>query len=292
MLHRPLVVLLAALFAGVTTGSAQEKSAVVEALRAQISLNSASGPRISPDGTMIAYTVTSADWEANRFDREIWLAAAGREPFQLTRTKEGNSSGQRWSPDGSRLGFVADRGDDAQIYLIRPEGGEAERLTSHEGGINSFHFSPDGSRVAFVATDPAPDGFEEREESYGGLRGRRHRLPHGASVGRRGARGRRAPRRLTGGDGFHVGTFAWSPDGREIAFDHTPTPQVNSFRQADVSVVEVATGNRPRAGRGPRPPARAAVVAGRTRGILFQHLGGREPLLRELRTRRHPRGGR
>ena len=203
MRRSPLIILsAAALLTGVAV--AEESSEVVEAFKAQISLKSASGPRISPDGSMIAFTVTSTDWENNRFDREIWLAPAGGEPFPLTRTKDGNSSGQRWAPDGSRLGFIADRGDGAQIYLIRPQGGEAEQLTSHEGGINSFRFSPDGSRIAFVATDPAPDDFEEREETYGdyAVEDTDFRMAHlWVADARAGAE----PRRLTGGDGFNVG---------------------------------------------------------------------------------------
>ncbi|MCY4626253.1 MAG: S9 family peptidase, partial [Acidobacteria bacterium] len=262
MRRSPFVILSAViLLTGIA--AAQEQPAVAESFRAQISLNSASGPRISPDGSMIAYTVTSADWENNRFDREIWVVGASGEPFQLTRTESGNSSGHRWSPDGSRLGFIADRGDDAQIYLIRPQGGEAEPLTSHDGGINSFRFSPDGSQIAFAATDPAPDGFEEREESYGdyAVEDTDFRMAHlWVTEIRDGAE----PRRLTGGD-FHVGTFDWSPDGQEIAFDHAPTPQVNSFRQTDVSVVEVATGT-----------VRALVTdPGRQRGPLWSPDGDR-----------------
>ena len=80
MRRSPLTILSAvALLAG--GAAAEETSPVVEAFKAQISLHSASGPRISPDGSMIAFTVTSADWENNRFDREIWLAPADGEPF-------------------------------------------------------------------------------------------------------------------------------------------------------------------------------------------------------------------
>ena len=233
--------LAAALLTGVTAAPAAEQPAVLESFRAQIALKSASSPRISPDGRLIAYSVTTTEWEANRFDREIWLVAAGGEPIQLTRTQSGSSTGHRWSPDGSRLGFLADRGDGEQIYLIPPGGGEAVRLTSHDGGIRSFRFSPDGGRIAFAATDPAPDDFEGREESYGdyAVEDADFRMSHlWMTEVRAGAE----PRRLTGGDGFTVGSFDWSPDGLEIAFDHTPTPQVNSSRDADISVVEVATG--------------------------------------------------
>ena len=196
---------------------------------------------------MIAFSVTATDWEENRFDQEIWLVAGDNEPFQLTRTEPGSSTGHQWSPDGSRLGFIADRGDGAQIYLIRPEGGEAEQLTSHEGGISAFRFSPDGRRIAFTATDPAPDDFEEREERYGdyAVEDADFRMSHlWVTDARAGAE----PRRLTGGGRYTVGggfggsAFDWSPDGRQIAFGHTPTPQVNSFPHSDISVVDVAAG--------------------------------------------------
>ncbi len=232
---------------GTAPPPAAAQEAVLESFRAQIALESAGSPRISPDGSMIAFSVTTTDWEANRFDQEIWLVVGDDEPFQLTRTESGNSTGHRWSPDRSRLGFIADRGDGAQIYLIRPEGGEAEQLTSHEGGISGFKFSPDGSRVAFTATDPAPDDFEEREERYGdyAVEDADFRMTHlWVADARAGAE----PRRLTEGGSYTVGggfggsAFDWSPDGREIAFGHTPTPQVNSFPHSDISVVDVGAG--------------------------------------------------
>ena len=241
----------AVLFAAIATvrgaAPATAQSPVLDAFRAQIALESVGSPRISPDGSMIAFSVTTTDWEANRFDQEIWLVAGDEEPFQLTRTKPGSSTGQQWSPDGSRLGFIADRGDGAQVYIIRPEGGEAEQVTFHDGGISAFRFSPDGSRIAFAATDPAPDDFEEREERYGdyAVEDADFRMTHlWVTDAHAGAEARR----LTGGDHYTIGggfggsAFEWSPDGREIAFGHTPTPQVNSFPHADISVVDVDEG--------------------------------------------------
>ena len=46
-------------------------------------------------------------------------------------------------------------------------------------------------------------------------------------------------RRLTQG-AFTVGSFDWSPDGKEIAFDHTINPDPSSGGTADISVVSVA----------------------------------------------------
>ncbi|HLL48329.1 MAG TPA: LpqB family beta-propeller domain-containing protein, partial [Longimicrobiaceae bacterium] len=94
-----------------------------------IGLRGAGSPAISPDGRAVAFTVRSAEWQENRFDTEIWLARQGEEPFQLTRTEKGSSTGPRWSPDGRWIAFTADRGDRSQVYLVRAAGGEARKLT-------------------------------------------------------------------------------------------------------------------------------------------------------------------
>jgi dipeptidyl aminopeptidase/acylaminoacyl peptidase len=38
-----------------------------------------------------------------------------------------------------------------------------------------------------------------------------------------------------------VSGFAWSPDGEEIAFGHTPDPLINSWMKADISIVDVSS---------------------------------------------------
>ncbi len=226
------------------TGAMAEEPPL-DAFRAQIGLRAAGSPRISPDGTRIAYSVTTADWEANRFDQEIWL-----DGFPLTRDDEGSSSAPQWSPDGARIAFLRDE----QVHWIRADGGEAEPLTDHEGGVRSFRFAPGGGRIAFVARDA--DATEEREEDFGAyaVEDADFRMSHLWVMDVGGE-----PRRLTEGDGFTVGSFDWSPDGEEIAFDHTPDPRIDSFREADVSVVGVATG-------AVRPLARAP---GRQRGPMW-----------------------
>ena len=82
--------LAAALLTGAAAAPAAGQPAVLESFRAQIALKSAGGPRISPDGRLIAYSVTTTDWEANRFDREIWLAPPGRRalPAHADRSRE------------------------------------------------------------------------------------------------------------------------------------------------------------------------------------------------------------
>jgi len=190
---------------------------------------------------MIAYTVRTTEWDENRYDQEIWLFREGEPPFQLTRTTDGTSTGQRWSPDGRWLAFLADRGEKQQVYLISPNGGDARQLTSVEEGISSFEWSPGGASIAFTASDPEGKEKKARKKQYGdfAIEDRDWRMSHLWVVE---VDGEGKPRRLTEGDDFTVGGFAWSPDGEYIAFEHRPEPTPDASGKSDISVVEVASG--------------------------------------------------
>ncbi len=206
-----------------------------------LSLQSVGAPRIAPDGRMIAYTVRTTEWDENRYDQEIWLFREGEPPFQLTRTTDGSSTGQRWSPDGRWLAFLADRGEKQQIYLISPHGGDARQLTSVKDGISNLQWSPDGATIAFTATDAEGKEMEARKDQYGAfaIEDADFRMSHLWVVE---VEGEGEPRRLTEGDDFTVGGFAWSPDGEYIAFEHRPEPTPDASGKSDISVVEVASG--------------------------------------------------
>jgi dipeptidyl aminopeptidase/acylaminoacyl peptidase len=108
--------------------------------------------QIAPDGGAIAFTVRRVDAEKNRYRSRIWLADCATRAARPFTAEGHNDSLPRWSPDGSTLAFVSDRDDEkAQIYLLRPNGGEAEALTNlEEGGIREIAWSPDGTRIAFL----------------------------------------------------------------------------------------------------------------------------------------------
>jgi dipeptidyl aminopeptidase/acylaminoacyl peptidase len=205
-----------------------------------ISLKRAGSPAIAPNGQWVAYTVREPNWDDNNYHTEIWLAdARSGETRQLTSNTKKSSSSPAWSPDGSRLAFATDRDDKRQIYVIDPRGGEARKLTSVEDGVGSFAWSPDGKSFAFTATDPKTDADKEREKKYGefDVYGEGYRMSHlwvhDIATGK--------ARRLTTG-AFTVGSFDWSPDGREIAFAHRANPSNTSGDTEDISVVSVTDG--------------------------------------------------
>src|SRR3954452_11524400 len=207
-----------------------------------ISLKRAGSPTISPNGQWVAYTVREANWDENNYHTEIWLAdAKSGEVRQLTSNAKKSSSSPAWSPDSRTLAFATDREDKEkrQVYVIDPRGGEARKLTSVEEGVGSFEWSPDGMSIAFTSTDAKIEADKEREKTYGefDVIGEGYRMSHLWVFDLAAAKARR----LTSG-AFTVGSFRWSPDGKQIAFDHRIDPTNASGGTADISVVRVADG--------------------------------------------------
>ena len=132
-----------------------------------ISLRQLGSIAISPDGSSVAFEMRSTDWGDNRYDTEIWLARNGQPPFQLTRTAEGSSTSPQWSPDGRWLAFLAERDKQRQIYVLRPDGGEAQAVTAVKEGVSSFRWSPTEARIAFTSEEPESAAKRQRKERYG-----------------------------------------------------------------------------------------------------------------------------
>jgi dipeptidyl aminopeptidase/acylaminoacyl peptidase len=206
-----------------------------------LSLKSVGSPVISPDGKDILFTVTQADWDKNRYDTEIWLSRGGAAPFQLTQTTDESSDSPAWSPDGRWIAFLANRdGKSAQIYLINPAGGEAVKLTNHKEGVDSYEWCPSGKSIAFTSTEPQSKEMKAREKQYGKFQveDAEYKMTHlwlvAVDLGKT-----PEAKRLTSGTDFTVGGFAWSPNGKKIAFDHRPDPLINSGPKSDISILDV-----------------------------------------------------
>jgi dipeptidyl aminopeptidase/acylaminoacyl peptidase len=209
-----------------------------------LSLESAGNPVISPDGKNILFTVSQADWDKNRYDTEIWLSRDGAAPFQLTQTTDESSDSPSWSPDGRWIAFLANRdGKTSQIYLMNSAGGEAFKLTDHKESVNSYEWCPSGKSIAFTSTEPESKESKGREKQYGKFQveDAEYRMTHLWLVAVEPGKTPEA-KRLTSGTDFTIGGFAWSPDGKKIAFAHRPDPLINSGPKSDISILEVETG--------------------------------------------------
>ena len=213
-----------------------------------LNLKRVGAPAISPDGRHVAYTLRETNWDDNEYETEIWLGSGATSngtsgPRQLTNARK-SSLQPEWSPDGRWIAFISDRDGKRQIYRIALAGGEAEKLTSAEDGITRFAWAPDSRAIAFTMLDPIADSVKDRERRFGDIRveDEDRRMTHLYVIEMPDASGQPmpVPRALTKGE-FVVGSFDWSPDGRQIAFDHRVSSDPADGGSADISTVEVAT---------------------------------------------------
>jgi dipeptidyl aminopeptidase/acylaminoacyl peptidase len=239
-------------------------------------------PRISPDGSKIAYVHISVDEEKDNYRSAIWLAdTAGGEPRRLT-SGDARDFAPRWSPDGSRLAFLSTRrGSPPQIYVLRLDGGEARQVTTLEGGASNVEWSPDGRALAFTSAVDAkqagqpetPAGKERapKERVVTRLTFRadaRGYLPEGFThiftVPAEGGE----PKQLTSGD-FDDGSPVWSPDGRWIAFSAIRKAD-RDYLLGDTEIYVVpAAGGEPRALTDRRGPDDSPVWSPDGRRIAY-----------------------
>ena len=204
-----------------------------------INLKRVGAPAISPNGQHAAFTIRETNWDENAYETEIWIGdAATGQSRQVTNAK-GSSMQPAWSSDGSMLAFVSDRDGKRQLYRIAIGGGEAEKLTSGAEAVNNFAWSPSGNTIAYTMQDPISDAIKDREKRFGDIRiedqDQRYTHLHLLDIVSK------STKQLTKGD-FVVGSFDWSPDGRQIAFDHRATSDPADSGSADISVVLPATG--------------------------------------------------
>src|SRR5713101_3005353 len=211
-------------------------------------------PTISPDGKRVVYEVQKANWEENAFERNLWVAdVATGESHALTLAKK-SSTNAAWSPDAKWIAFLADRPGQIkdtpegkkQLYVISADGGEAQQLTKTENDIGAFEWAPDSRRIAFAVLDPEPKALKDRKEKYGeySVVHADYQMTHLWTIELPDSSANTAPeaKRLTEGDAFSVGSFAWSPDGTRIAFSAQKDSDLISSESADLYVVTMSDG--------------------------------------------------
>ncbi len=120
----------------------------------------------SPDGRSMLYTISTPDWKEARRQSDIYwvsLQQGVSSTRQMTFTKDKNESDPKWSRDGSFFVFASNReapsstASQSQLYMMRPDGGEARKITDAKEGVSTFAFSRDGRSLVYRSGKPGEE---------------------------------------------------------------------------------------------------------------------------------------
>jgi len=101
-------------------------------------------PSWSPDGAEVVYRAVDGS------NRGLRVLAVATKTTRVLATGSSYDTFPTWSPRGDWIAFTSMRDGDYEIYRIKPDGTQAQRLTRLPGKNAHPSFSPDGEWIAFA----------------------------------------------------------------------------------------------------------------------------------------------
>ena len=222
-------------------------------------LEYAGDPQISPDGATVIYRRTGFDIMKDRSRGNLWMVNTNGTNHRKLTSFDGNESQARWSPDGTKIAYIASTSEGSELFIYWIASGTTARLSQLENGPSGLSWSPDGKWLSFSAMEyvappviskmpkkpkgakwaPTPritDRFKHEADGRGYLKpGFRHIYIIPSEGG--------TARKITSGDFNHGGSLSWSRDAQHIYFSGNRTKNWEyDFRNSELYSVHTQTG--------------------------------------------------
>jgi dipeptidyl aminopeptidase/acylaminoacyl peptidase len=259
--------ILAFVIAPLAASSAQEKrSDTLLTVDHYLDFEQVGDPQISPDGKQIVYARRFVNKIDDRWDSALWIMNADGSHNRML----GKGASPTWSPDGTRLAYLAEgepRGTQVWVRYMDAEGASSQ-ITHTDQGPADVRWSPDGKSIGFSMFVPSPrtwkidmpeapkgshwtaapryeTSLHFKQDRVGFMEsGNRHLFVVAADGG--------TPRQVTRGH-WSVGSrfdaldgavgWDWMPDSRTIVFDGLADSTADlNYRNSNIYAVDVTTG--------------------------------------------------
>src|SRR5207237_9570252 len=114
-------------------------------------------PQLAPDGTQVVYTRRWVNQMDDKIEAALWVMSAdGSKNRFLTK-----GSDAEWSPDGTRLAYIADgEPKGAQSFVRWKAEGASTQITHVEHAPSNVTWSRDGKQLAFSMLVPKPTKWD------------------------------------------------------------------------------------------------------------------------------------
>ncbi|MGC2089090.1 MAG: S9 family peptidase [Candidatus Acidiferrales bacterium] len=237
-----------------TAAQAQQKPLQVSDLENIVSV---ADPQISPDDKSIAVVVGHINMKEDGTGSEIVLIDIASGAQRVVTSGHKHASSPRWSPSGDRLAFTAMSGEEKdaapQIFILRMDGGDAQKITNAPDGVEQFAWRPDGAMIAYVTPDPADkkaieahhDAFRVGDTDF--LETAAAEPSHVWLISSDGGEAKR----VTSGTWSLPIVFppsppssplSWSPDGKSLVITRQETAEPGDGDETTIQMLDVETG--------------------------------------------------
>ena len=118
------------------------------------------GAAASPDGKSIVYQVAYYSVKENKSHRMLYTVNADGKNTRTLTTTAANESDAAWTAGGQRIAFLSD----GQVWSMKADGTDRQKLTNSEIEIEGFRFSPDEKKVILLKSLPYHESIKQNPD--------------------------------------------------------------------------------------------------------------------------------